>query len=321
MKFGQTLEHDLVPEWRDKYVDYKLLKKLLSLIQEKAEGADVRQTNKMESNSLFVPNEMLSPSRTNSKKDMDKFMDGLASPGKQYDPTPTTYDVTPRAGARQGQEMDELMQGDDKFMKLRRRFHRLEETRMEDALADPSAGFQEMLRHVKLHYSVGGNFEKLFFYHVDKQICEADAFYTEKEDEMRKQGEELRVQVRKFEAKKAANTEDLPQADQHSPEESGKIDLIMDAAEKIKLNLKHKIMSLKVKRKLLLEALREHYRALTMLQRYSVLNAMAVAKILKKRDKLVRGHSLQAYTEVLNEMPIYRGQETSSAPDVRPINT
>jgi hypothetical protein len=44
-----------------------------------------------------------------------------------------------------------------------------------------------MLRHVKLNYSVGGNFEKLFFYHVDRQICEADAFYTEKEDEMRKQ--------------------------------------------------------------------------------------------------------------------------------------
>eukprot|EP00976_Prorocentrum_cordatum_P051524 1040383-Prorocentrum_minimum.AAC.1 len=31
MKFGATLEQGLVPEWRGKYVDYKLLKKLLKV--------------------------------------------------------------------------------------------------------------------------------------------------------------------------------------------------------------------------------------------------------------------------------------------------
>eukprot|EP00240_Pyramimonas_obovata_P014565 CAMPEP_0118955842 /NCGR_PEP_ID=MMETSP1169-20130426/60602_1 /TAXON_ID=36882 /ORGANISM="Pyramimonas obovata, Strain CCMP722" /LENGTH=200 /DNA_ID=CAMNT_0006903757 /DNA_START=270 /DNA_END=869 /DNA_ORIENTATION=+ len=200
MKFGNTLEQGLVPEWRDKYVDYKMLKKLLKVLGQKIEhsGDETDVELQMEANALFLPDAEVDENSASKSGEA-----GLHD--RHADTTPTNPEATPSAGARNpsslptanGEGQPAALNGGDAehleehhppefnqhtrtIEKLRRRFSRFSSMIVAPALvADGDAeatadahGFQELLREMRVTEGAGAEIDKLFFYHLDKQVRE-----------------------------------------------------------------------------------------------------------------------------------------------------
>ncbi|KAK9727557.1 Xenotropic and polytropic retrovirus receptor 1 [Basidiobolus ranarum] len=286
MKFAKYLETESVPEWKQKYIDYKALKKALKRIEEK-QGPQKKSKPAL----LFSP--VLGPTRyAQSVKDVsiEQRRASNGNIGNVFRRKSQAEVVTrPKASER------------EPFLR----------SRTLNALSMPSYTLNmteslESTSRLQIELARRSPEERSFFELLDKELEKICQFYDEKEKEAVKRLYALREQVLVLEAATTGgegpssehvnyhridNTKkdghncddcDLVYNDPVDPEEVERRREEIASNEKA---LKHRLE----------KALLEYYRSVELLKNYKILNHTGFMKILKKFEKTAHWKCTQLY--------------------------
>ncbi|KAK9760435.1 Xenotropic and polytropic retrovirus receptor 1 [Basidiobolus ranarum] len=278
MKFAKYLETESVPEWKQKYIDYKALKKALKRIEEK-QGP----SNKNKSPLLFSP--VLGPTRGSVIKDgsIDRRRASSSNLGNLF---------------RRNSQVTEVKRtkSSDRTPFLR--------SRTANALSMPSYTLDmsdnlESFSRLQIELARRSPEERNFFDLLDKELEKICQFYDDKEKEAVKRLYALREQVLVLEAAtshiEAYSSESSEPANYHRIDGTKKdnhgcsdCDLVYDDSvdlEEVEKRREEIAANQKDLKRKLEKALLEFYRGVELLKNYKILNHTGFMKILKKFEK------------------------------------